>query len=53
VGLSNYMALHLQFLTINDVQEYLLPVYLFTGECLDADGKVIGEFEAYCEALLK
>jgi hypothetical protein len=38
--------------SIDDVQEYLLPVYLFSGECLDADGKVIGEFEAYCEAIL-
>ena len=31
-------------------QEYVMPVYVFKGECLDSDGNFIEKFVAYVEA---
>jgi hypothetical protein len=33
-----------------DAPEYLIPVYAFTGECLDKDGKFIQEFNGWVDA---
>lgn len=32
-------------------QDYVVPVYQFTGECLDKDGNYLEEFRGWCEAL--
>lgn len=38
---------------MDQVQEHVLPVYVFEGECSDSNGNFIELFEGYCEALVK
>lgn len=37
----------------SEQQDYALPVYEFTGECLDKTGKHLEDFTAWTEALIK
>ncbi|MFC1845790.1 hypothetical protein ACFLYM_00045 [Chloroflexota bacterium] len=37
----------------SEKQDYALPVYEFKGECLDQEGRLLEEFTAWTEALIK
>lgn len=37
--------------SVDQEQKYVVPIYKFTGKSLDDNGKEIGDFEGWCEAL--